>query len=232
MEPLTCTCQLSKWNVPRHSSTNPLPIHKTLVKKIKFRDNPSTEFEPENNCYDPRAPNDKNIDNYSVNILKRDLKRCLPSGRLFQRCLPSGRLFYLTTLSPNARKIMKKNKLNVKFFNLIMGMKIETVDNFPLPFNEFHDNSQDSFKDMVDKYVVDILLADDDIKHIEYSTRGQQSSNLWGEYRKEKLTTSDVYIAVVNKVEPNKIKSSFKTSSVKHGIVNESVALTEYAVNA
>ena len=91
---------------------------------------------------------------------------------------------------------------------------------------------KDSFKDVVDKYVVDILLADDDIKHIEYSTRGQQSSNLWGEYRKEKLRTSDIYIAVVNKVEPNKIKSSFKTSSVKHGIVNESVALTEYAVNA
>ena len=52
------------------------------------------------------------------------------------------------------------------------------LDNFLLPFNEFY-ISQDSFKDMVDKYVVNISLTDEEIKHIEYSTRGQQSSNLW-----------------------------------------------------
>ena len=111
--------------------------------------------------------------------------------------------------------------------------KIETVDNFPLPFNEFYDISQDSFKDMVDKCVVNISLTDEEIKHIEYSTRGQQSSNLWWEYRKEKLTASNFYIAAVNKVEPSKkIKSLFyssvKTSSMKHGAANEIVALTEY----
>ena len=81
--------------------------------------------------------------------------------------------------------------------------------------------------------VVNISLTDEEIKHIEYSTRGQQSSNLWWEYRKEKLTASHFYIAAVNKVEPSKkIKSLFyssaKTSSMKHGIANESVTLTEY----
>ena len=62
---------------------------------------------------------------------------------------------------------------------------------------------------MVDKYVanisltdVSISLTDEEIKDIEYSTRGQQSSNLWWEYRKEKLTASNFYIAAVNKVEP------------------------------
>ena len=55
VKPLTCTSQLSKWNVPRDSSTNPAPTDKTLVKKIKFGDNPSTEVEPKNNCYDPRS---------------------------------------------------------------------------------------------------------------------------------------------------------------------------------
>ena len=57
---------------------------------------------------------------------------------------------------------------------------------------------------MFDKYVVDISLIDEEIKHIEYSTRGQQSSNLWWEYRKGKLTASNFYIAAVYKVEPSK----------------------------
>ena len=81
--------------------------------------------------------------------------------------------------------------------------------------------------------MLSISITDEEIKHIEYSTRGQQSSNLWWEYGKEKLTASNFYIAAVNKVEPSKnIKSSFyssvKTSSMNYGIANENIALTEY----
>ena len=102
-----------------------------------------------------------------------------------------------------------------------------------MPFNEFYDISQDSFKGMVDKYVVNISLTDEEIKRIEYSARGQQSSKLWWEYRKEKLTASNFYISAVTKVEPNKkikslIYSSVKISSMKHDIANEMVALSEY----
>ena len=57
---------------------------------------------------------------------------------------------------------------------------------------------------MAGKYVDDISLTDEEIKNVEYSTRGQQSSNLWWEYRREKLTASNFYIAAVNKVEPVK----------------------------
>ena len=83
---------------------------------------------------------------------------------------------------------------------------------------------------MGDKYVVNISLSDQEIKHIEYSARGQQSSNSWWEYWKEKLTASNFYITAVSKVEPSKkIKSLFyssvKTFLIKHGIANESVAL-------
>ena len=125
------------------------------------------------------------------------------------------------------------HETNVYETNHDTDFKIETVDNFLLPFNEFYDISQDSFKDVVDKYVVNISLTDKVIKHIEYFTRAQQPSYLSWEYRKEKLTASNFYIAAVNKVEPSKkIKSwfysSFKTSSMKRGIANESVALTEY----
>ena len=63
--------------------TNPAPIDKTLVKKIKFGDNLSTEIEPKSNCYYPRAPNGKYIDNHSLNTLKRDLQICLPSNGCF-----------------------------------------------------------------------------------------------------------------------------------------------------
>ena len=102
-----------------------------------------------------------------------------------------------------------------------------------MPFNEFYDISQDSFKGMVDKYVVNISLTDEEIKRIEYSARGQQSSKLRWEYREEKLTASNFYISAVTKVEPNKkikslIYSSVKISSMKHDIANEMVALSEY----
>ena len=56
-----------------------------------------------------------------------------------------------------------------------IDFKIETVDNFPLPFNEFYDVSQDSFQDRVNKFVVSISLTDEEAKHIEYSARGQQT---------------------------------------------------------
>ena len=55
-----------------------------------------------------------------------------------------------------------------------------------MPFNEFY-VSQDSFKDMVDEYVDDTSLTDEEIKHIEYCTMDQQSFNLWWEYGKEKI---------------------------------------------
>ena len=126
------------------------------------------------------------------------------------------------------------HETNVYERNDYTDFKIETVDHFPLPFNEFHDISQDSFKDIVNKQVANVSLTDDEIKHVKYSTRRQQSSNLWWKYRKEKLTESNFIIAAVNKIDPSKkIKSLFhpsvKTSSMKHGIANEqSIALTEY----
>ena len=47
-----------------------------------------------------------------------------------------------------------------------------------MSFNEFYDISQDYHKDMVEKYVDDISLTDEEVKDIEYFTRGQQSFNL------------------------------------------------------
>ena len=99
--------------------------------------------------------------------------------------------------------------------------------------DDIYDISQDFSKDMVDKYVADTSLTIEEIKHIGYSIRGQRSSNLWWEHRKEKLTASNIYITAINKVEPSKtikflLYSSVQISSMKYGIANEGVALTEY----
>ena len=64
------------------SLINPASIDKSPSKKIKFAENPSTKVVPQNNCYDPRAPNDNHFGNDSMNIWKKDLQKCLPSLNL------------------------------------------------------------------------------------------------------------------------------------------------------
>ena len=171
VERLTCTAQLSKWNVPPDSSTNLAPIGKTPVKNIKFGDNPSTEVEPKNNCYDPRAPSDKYLDNNSMNTLKRPSK-----VSTFQW------IFLFHDIEPKFSKNSEKEEIECEVveFDLVY----ETNDDIDF-IDEFYDISQDSLKDMTDKCVVNISLTDEEIKHIEYSTRGQQSSNFSGSIEKK-----------------------------------------------
>ena len=123
-------------------------------KKIKFGDNPSTGVEPKNNCCDPRAPNHKHLDNDSMNTLKRDLQKCLNSSGFF--------LFIDIQSKFSENKQKEETECEIAEFEHIYetnddtDFKIETVDYFSLSFNEFYDISQDSFRDMVDIYVVDI----------------------------------------------------------------------------
>ena len=99
-EPLTCTSQLLKWNVPRDSSTNPSPFDKTLVKKINLETIRTQKL------------NQKIIvmihPHQMINILVMTSK----SVYLPVDC------FYSMTLSPNVQEIVKKKKLNVKLLNL------------------------------------------------------------------------------------------------------------------
>ena len=78
-----------------------------------------------------------------------------------------------------------------------------------------------------------MTITVDDIKRIELETRGQQSTDMWWHYRKEKLTASNFYNAAVTQVEPsNKIKSLFyssvHTAGMSHGVENERSALLCY----
>ena len=118
--------------------------------------------------------------NDSMNALKRDLQVFMLKQIFF------------TSHKPNAQKIMKKKKLNVKLLNFVEDMKQMTTLTFKLKplvifscllmnnfiysnylkiHNSFYDISQDSSKDMVDKQVDSISLTDEEFKHIEYSSR-------------------------------------------------------------
>ena len=73
----------------------------------------STKGEPKNNCYDPRAPNDKYRGNDSMNTLKGDLQKGLPSSGFF--------IFH--DIESRCSKNSEKKKLTMKLLNLIMYMK-------------------------------------------------------------------------------------------------------------
>ena len=81
--------------------------------------------------------------------------------------------------------MIKKEKFNVKFLNLIMDMKqniTRLVSNrkcteLSLAFYKLFDISPKLFKDIVDKYVEYISLNEDKIKQTDFSTNGRQSSN-------------------------------------------------------
>ena len=51
---------------------------------------------------------------------------------------------------------------------LTLKLKLSII--FPSLLMNFENILQDSFKDMVHKYAVDISLTDEEIKHTEYST--------------------------------------------------------------
>ena len=94
--------------------------------------------------------------------MEKDLQKCLPSSGFF--------LFH-NIQSWCSKIIIKKKEIecevvefdHVSETNADTDFKIGTVNNFPMPFNEFYDISEDSFKNMVDKYVVHISINDEEI---------------------------------------------------------------------
>lgn len=78
----SCTSRLSSWNVPRDLS-NAVPIEEVLIAKIKFGSNPSKKLKPKTNLYDPRAEDDRQINDTHLNQLKQDLSACLEQSCFF-----------------------------------------------------------------------------------------------------------------------------------------------------
>ena len=79
-ESLTFTSKLPEWNVP---SSAPAPIDQVLIKKIKFGDQTETEIIPKVINYDPRAPDQREVDPDELEVLKHKLQSCLSRSSLF-----------------------------------------------------------------------------------------------------------------------------------------------------
>ena len=83
-----------------------------------------------------------------MNTVNKDIQKCLPSSVF---CL-----FHdiVSKCSKNSKK--EEVECEVVEFDHVCetnddtDFKIETVDNFPLPFNEFYDSSDNSYKYMIE----------------------------------------------------------------------------------
>ena len=159
-EPLTCTSQLLKQNVPHDSSTNPSPIDKTIVKKIHLETIRTQKL------------NQKIIVmTHAHQYLGNDLQNCLLSSGLF--------LFY--DIESKCSRNSEKEEIEYEVVKFIMYMKqmmtltvkLKLLIIFPYLLMNFMIFHKILFKDMIDKYVVNISLTDEEIKRIEEKKNSQ-----------------------------------------------------------
>ena len=231
--PVSCTSQLSQWNVPKTVEQDPPPIEKILIKKIKFGQDLQEQPQPKINKYDPRPLSKQNVNKNDLEELKKKLQACLPSSSF---------LLCHDLKSTN----VKGDLQNIETEIIDTPMPTENIteksssviycsinSNNSSPFNDLYDISNKNFKNMMLIYTKNNPISTEKILQIERETRGQSSSEKWWEYRKNLLTASNFYSAAVSKFEPsNKIKnmyySQFSTNSTKHGQENEKNALQMY----
>ena len=224
---ITCTSKLSKWNVPRDSSSKPLPINDITVRKIKFGDKTEKVVKPKTADYDPRATTQREVNNNDIDKLRQQLFEAFPSSS-----------FFLYNDPPSSfQEHGEPQQIECEEVEFTEDMDYEEeADINTLPFNEFYDISALKFTELVNHYVDSKVISTKQIKHIEKETRGQSSSELWWSIRKEILTASNFYNAAVTKVEPSsKIKSmlysNVKTTGMMHGVQNEKRALDSYVTH-
>ncbi|KAL9977417.1 hypothetical protein ACROYT_G014817 [Oculina patagonica] len=101
------------------------------------------------------------------------------------------------------------------------------------PFTDNYDIATNRFREIVDEYVSNMTVTDEEIRETETLTRGQNKNKFWFEKRKSVLTASNFGKAAKTKVEPsNKLKamlySNFTTEAVQYGIESEEKAVNLY----
>ncbi len=114
-----------------------------------------------------------------------------------------------------------------------LSLSEESLDS--LPFSDDYDISCNHFKEMMDFHAKEnMVLSKAKMFEIEKATRGQSTNENWKRYRIYRITASNFYSAVVNRVKPSsKLKSmfysSFSSASTKHGQVYEPHVRSLYA---
>ena len=81
-EPLTSTSRLPVWIVPGNQSVAVKPLDQALIRKIRFG---KENIRPQAKIikFDPRAPQQRNVDPGSFKKLCSELQNCLPSSSFF-----------------------------------------------------------------------------------------------------------------------------------------------------
>eukprot|EP00795_Rhopilema_esculentum_P003910 gene3910-15230_t len=86
-DPVSCTSKLSAWNVPSSyasKSVSALPIDEMILTKIKFGKDNDKSFKPRSNLFDPRLPEDKEIDAKNLQQLAANLAIHSPNSCFFR----------------------------------------------------------------------------------------------------------------------------------------------------
>eukprot|EP00795_Rhopilema_esculentum_P005752 gene5752-11022_t len=215
-KPVSCTSKLSSWNVPASmKSILPQSIDEIVIQKFKFGKDNVNPRKPK--CYDPRAPEDRKLNEEGLEKLKSKLASCLPNSTFFS--------FYKLPESPSSISTEIVSSLNSPFDNSDVNLCILEDS---VPFNNFYDISCPGFKEMMEYFCsTKSNLGEKEIKEIEESIRGQASNEAWKFHRMYRITASNFYTAAVNSVEPSRklhsmYYSSFSSASTQHGKTFES----------
>ena len=220
-EPLTCTSRLSVWVVPRNQSVAAKPLDKVLIRKIRFGKK-NIRTQPKIIKFDPRAPQQRGVDEEGFKELSENLQDCLPSSSFF--------LFH--DLQSNCAG---PNDQSTPTLDGGEEGQEDTgeEDQEATPFTDNFDIATDRFKCIVDEHVSNMTVSDEEISETERLTRGQNKNQLWFDKRRSLLTASNFGKASKTKVEPSKklksmLYTKFTTEAVQYGIESEEKAVALY----
>ena len=145
--------------------------------------------------YDPRVYFDHEMDYNQLSKLKANISMCLPE-----------RFFYsFHDMNPYPQIGQPQNIVSEIVTDDLSHQLADLSLNIqqPCAFNEHYNISKHCFKEMIVVHASNVSITFEEISKIEKATRGQSASNKWFELRKYKITSSNVYSAIVNTVEPS-----------------------------
>ncbi|XP_069109720.1 uncharacterized protein [Argopecten irradians] len=236
---VSCTSKLNGWIVPRNLTVKPKPVKDIQIKKFKFgkteKDRPNvTEF-------DPRAPQDRSVNNHAITNLFENLKEYAPKSAFFlyhnEPAVNDVEPAFLDTL--DSVNIALNTSVVFSSFDNIIDHK-ENYPPFNLPLVEINTNISDDvvvdehfLKDYVEPIIACEAISDQDISQIESETREQSNSQYWKKLHKYKMTSSNFGKFVKCGKNPDGILKSVlygnpSSCAIKYGKDNESDAIAAY----
>lgn len=229
-EPVSCTSRLCGWNVPRNMKTDPKPVDKIVIQKIRY--GKKTRAHAKSSDYDPRAPSDRQADGESIKILGEKLSSCLQSS--------------IFLIAHNIKSCTAESECDIAIDSVSEAIPSNSIEIDELldtredvPFNDDYNISSKAFKSIIDCYIQAQEITDDEVKRIERETRGQSQNIAWMILKETVLTASNFKKAAKRTKEPDcllrdimYINDNNKTKkvipSLQYGLEHEDDAVDSY----